>query len=75
MAEPYLYEKKSSSDIRFYLLNNFIHLYLSALILNVRNVDFVFIKTWGQCFKFLYLFFKMFVFYSTNSLTVTGVTQ
>lgn len=52
MAEPYLYEKKSSSDIRFYLLNNFIHLYLSALILNVRNVDFVFIKTWGQCFKF-----------------------
>lgn len=74
MAEPYLYEKVAQI-IHFYLLSNFIHLYLSALILNVRNVDFVFIKTRGQCFKFLYLFFKMFVFYSTISLTVTSVTQ
>lgn len=62
--------------MHFYLLNKSIHLYLSALILNViLNVNFVFIKIRGQCFKFLYLFFKMFVFYSTISLTVTSVTQ
>lgn len=74
MAEPYLYEKLAQICIFICSINLFICIF-SALILNVRNVDFVFIKIWGQCFKFLYLFFKMFVFYTTISLTVTSVTQ